>query len=272
MAVTPFHFGDNDRTMFGVYHHPEQRAPRAPAVLLCNPFGEEAIRSFRIMRILAERLARAGSPVLRFDYFGSGDSLGPCDAVSISGMRADILTAHEELIDLSGKQRIAWAGLGLGASVAYLAAQKLRPALTDLVMWDPVIEGRQYFDGLLSAHIKTKAHFLEQPIDKVRAREFPDVTALDEVLGFIVPPKFKAELCALDLGAAPEPSSRKVAIIGTGTAEQERFATALQDKVRDVNLGKEEDASAWNSDEAMNAFVVPVRALDKVIESIGGGK
>jgi len=66
--MTPFHFGDSSRKLFGVYHRAGTASAQAPAVLLCNPFGEEAIRAHRIYRILAERLARHGAHVLRFDW------------------------------------------------------------------------------------------------------------------------------------------------------------------------------------------------------------
>ncbi|MEX6633174.1 alpha/beta fold hydrolase [Hyphococcus lacteus] len=270
MAVTPFHFGASERTMFGVYHHPEQRTPRAPAVLLCNPFGEEAIRSFRIFRVLAERLARAGSPVLRFDYFGTGDSAGECSEFSVAGMREDILTAHDELIDLSAKQRCVWAGLGLGASAAYLAALEVRPALAGLVMWDPAISGTDYLDMLLRSHVKMRAQFLEQDVAKVQARDFANPSQLGEALGFTLSPELKTEISAIDLLTASIPTARKLSIVGAGRDVQEDLACRIGDAGRSIDLHKEEDANSWNSDEALNAYMVPVKTLDKIVASIGG--
>ena len=270
MAVTPFHFGASERTMFGVYHHPEQRAPRAPAVLLCNPFGEEAIRSFRIFRVLAERLARAGSPVLRFDYFGTGDSSGECSEFSVAGMREDILTAHDELLDLSAKQRCVWVGLGLGASAAYLAALEVRPTLAGLVMWDPTISGADYLDVLLQSHVKMRAQFLEQSVEKVKARDFANLSELCEALGFVLCPELKAEIRAIDLMASSVPTARKMSIMGAGREAQERLARRIGDAGRSIHLYKEEDANSWNSDEALNSYVVPVKTLDQIVASIGG--
>ena len=95
MSSTPLHFGESDRKLYGVYHHAETRAPNAPACLLLNPFGEEAIRSYRIFKHLAARLARAGAPALRFDYYGSGDSDGDCDKIDLAGMVRDAATAQD---------------------------------------------------------------------------------------------------------------------------------------------------------------------------------
>ena len=59
--TTPFYFGQSERRLYGVFHHPEKPAMNAPAVLLLNPFGEEAIRAYRIFKQLANRLARDGA-------------------------------------------------------------------------------------------------------------------------------------------------------------------------------------------------------------------
>src|SRR5476651_2484753 len=73
-----------DRTMtpvsfdgcFGWLHIPPARLNSDTTVLVCPPLGCEALRSHRSLRALADDLATAGYPTLRFDYPGTGDS---CD-------------------------------------------------------------------------------------------------------------------------------------------------------------------------------------------------
>ena len=142
--MKPFHFGPSAAPLYGVYHPAHQQEGRAPAVLLCNPFGVEAIRAFRIYRILAEKLAAAGSPVLRFDYTGTGNSAGDDAAFSVSRAVEDILLAHQELLDTSGASRVAWLGLRFGAGLALLASQQKPRGLGGLCLWDPVTEGQAY--------------------------------------------------------------------------------------------------------------------------------
>src|SRR4051812_34449398 len=72
----PTWFGPAERPLFGWYHAPALATARACGVVLCNPFGYEMMCSHRAYRHLAERLATAGFPVLRFDYDGTGDSAG----------------------------------------------------------------------------------------------------------------------------------------------------------------------------------------------------
>ena len=77
--MTPIQFGPADRRLFGLLQPAQGNATRT-GVVLCNPMGQEAVRVHRMYRVLADRLNRAGLHVLRFDWFGSGDSAG--DAVS----------------------------------------------------------------------------------------------------------------------------------------------------------------------------------------------
>ena len=70
------------RQLLGALHVPQRLRRRATAVLLCNPFGEEASRAHRTFRVLATQLERAGYASLRFDYSSTGDSQGDSDWLS----------------------------------------------------------------------------------------------------------------------------------------------------------------------------------------------
>ena len=75
-SIEPISFGKANRRLFGILHPPAVLDGERANVVLCNAFGQEAIRAQRTMWVLAERLARAGHSVLRFDYYGTGDSMG----------------------------------------------------------------------------------------------------------------------------------------------------------------------------------------------------
>ncbi|MBK7659827.1 MAG: hypothetical protein IPJ28_12035 [Betaproteobacteria bacterium] len=74
MAVIPLRLGEPPRQLFAMLQPAGGAAPRQHGVLLCNPFGQEAIRAHRLVRVLGDRLAAAGFAVMRFDYYGTGDS------------------------------------------------------------------------------------------------------------------------------------------------------------------------------------------------------
>src|SRR6185369_16185836 len=101
-ALTPLRFGASARRLFGLYQPPSAGTGNAQCVVLCNPFGQEAIRSHRLLRVLGDRLARAGFAVLRFDYSGTGDSDGDDSEADLGRWVEDVLSADAEARRASG--------------------------------------------------------------------------------------------------------------------------------------------------------------------------
>jgi len=248
-------FGDSRRPLYGVYHAPASRSARA--VLLCNPFGEEAVRAFRIYRLLAEQLAEKGAHVLRFDYVGTGDSVGDCDEATFSGFVESVLEAQTELLDMSSAREFVFFGLRLGASVALKAAARGQPKPTALVLWDPVVSGRDYLDELRAGH---------EAAVKAQTGLAPKMTdPIGEALGFAVSPKLAAELAELDLRREIARPARTVSVI-CGSATDPAFGDALRAAGTDIFWRADAGEASWNSDQALNAFVVPVRTLRQIVE------
>jgi pimeloyl-ACP methyl ester carboxylesterase len=144
-------FGPANEPLFGWYHGPFGPAPRGMAVVVCPPFGYEAICTHRALRALAVRLAAAGLPVLRFDYHGTGDSSGDDRAAGRMGAWLESVgLACDEVRTRSGAKRVALVGLRLGGTLAFLAAAE-RAAKGDvaaLVLWAPLLSGRTYLREL----------------------------------------------------------------------------------------------------------------------------
>ncbi|WP_114238525.1 alpha/beta hydrolase [Dyella sp. C9] len=139
----PFFFG-NGGELFGIYHPAGRKADRA--VLLCAPLGQDHIRCHRLYRQLATTLAGEGLPVLRFDYYGCGDSAGASGEVEWGRCLHDVVSAAQELRRRSGVPDIVAFGARLGGPIALAAAQ---PAgFTDVLAWDPVIDGAAYVTRL----------------------------------------------------------------------------------------------------------------------------
>ena len=63
---------------FGWLHEgePQGKPTATRGVVLCQPFGREAMWVHKGWRVFAEALADSGAPTLRFDYAGTGDSAG----------------------------------------------------------------------------------------------------------------------------------------------------------------------------------------------------
>lgn len=251
------------RPLLGALHQPQRLRPRSTAVLLCNPFGEEASRSHRIYRVLATQLERAGFAALRFDYSGTGDSAGEAREASLDDWLDDIATAAERLRALSGAARIAVVGLRLGATLATLASARLAPR--HLVLWDPVVEGAAYLRELIAQH---KSYMRSEIGDGWRDRlAISPAGVPHEVLGAPIGDALGAQLAAIDL-AAPTTAlaAEHVTVITTRTtADVEKLRPRLPASARWIEMA---ESPAWNSDAALNAMTVPMDIVRAVIARI----
>jgi len=130
--------------LFGVLHEPVTRA-RA-AVVVCAPILHEYARSHRLFAVLAHELQVRGVAVLRFDYRGTGDSEGDDDAFSMrhavrdAGKAIDVLRARFRDVPL------IMLGVRVGALIA--AAAAIEGRADRLWLWQPVVDGAAYLQGL----------------------------------------------------------------------------------------------------------------------------
>src|SRR5438093_192655 len=109
--IEPFYFGKSPKSLFGCYHTPQASCYRECGVVLCSPMGEEYIRFHRAFRHLAGRLVAVGFPVLRFDFYGCGDSAGACTQGTLGQWCTDITTAMHEMRRRGGVQKVCLVGL-----------------------------------------------------------------------------------------------------------------------------------------------------------------
>lgn len=191
----PFFFG-HEGELFGIYH--AAAGPAAKAVLLCAPLGQDYIRCHRLYRQLASALAAEGIPVLRFDYYGCGDSAGASHEVDWERCQRDIVTAATELRARSGVERVGAFGARLGASLMLAAAPAAR--LTELVAWDPVIDGEDYvatLDAMQDA-LRRDTHRFARPREADEAQ--------GQWLGFAVNPGLRQRIGKLRPDAMVAPS------------------------------------------------------------------
>src|SRR5581483_10671198 len=112
-------------------------------LVICKPFGFEALCGHRSMRVFARMAAGLGIPVLRFDYLGTGNSeeIEP-SADQIEIWTRDITNAVAELRRRTGVARVCLLGFRLGALLSALAAGQCQADALALVA--PVLSGRKY--------------------------------------------------------------------------------------------------------------------------------
>ena len=202
--MLPLYFGSSSARLFGVYHPAGSARPRQSGVVLCPPAGHEYIRAHRSLRQLAVRLSGAGFHVMRFDYFGCGDSAGEAEDASLTTWIGDIGAAVEELQDTAGVRRVCLVGLRLGATLAAHAAED-RSDVDAVVLWDPVVSGREYLDGLR----RLQQQWLH---DRPGSRRFAFSRHVPEVIGFPLTERMRHGLDAMDLRALRRTSLRRIVV------------------------------------------------------------
>ena len=136
--MKPFYFGSQEKPLFGCYHAPQAGPTRDCGVVLCHSMGNEYIRFHRAYRQLAIHLSNVGFPVLRFDFYGCGDSSSGCEQGQLRQWLTDISTAIDEIRRRCGLTKICLVGLRLGGSLAMLAGAA-RGDINGMVLWDPVV-------------------------------------------------------------------------------------------------------------------------------------
>jgi pimeloyl-ACP methyl ester carboxylesterase len=261
VGVSIEYFGE--RRLLGALHLAQRLQPRSTAVVLCNPFGEEASRGHRTFRVLATQLERLGYSVLRFDYAGTGDSLGESEDATVEGWLTDIAAAAEHLRRATGIAKITLVGLRFGATLAALATERGLLRARHLVMWDPIVEGRAYLAELGAQH---EAYMRDEigPTWTDRRGMRADGSPM-EALGAPISAALAAELAAIDLGAATPAMDACTVIATRPTPGAERLRSRLPPGAHWLELS---DPTAWNSDAALNAMVVPMEIVKTVIARI----
>jgi pimeloyl-ACP methyl ester carboxylesterase len=152
---TPQFFPNREsQRLFSVLH----RVPSADlALVMCAPLFDEKLWSHRVLVNFARFVAARGVPVLRFDYFGDGESDGRFEDASVSTRVRDIQDAVEFCRRETGASRVILVGLGYGATLALRATlgQPL-PGVVGVVAWSPVMDGRRYINDILRAHLSAQ--------------------------------------------------------------------------------------------------------------------
>jgi acyl carrier protein/pimeloyl-ACP methyl ester carboxylesterase len=227
-AFELLHFG-RDHGLFGVLHGPGG-SPDV-ATLICAPIGHEYIRAHFVLQRLARRLAADGVPVLRFDYYGCGDSLGESNEATCARWQSDIADAFAELQLRTRARRIAAVGVRLGATLLSRAASRLD--LSHVVFWDPVQSGAQHLAELRDAHVRY-ARATWVPTLRVRVPSWPR-RGKHELLGFAYSDTALRELDALVI---PEhaPGSCAARIMTSESAWMD--LAHLEDMLPDVGISR----------------------------------
>jgi len=237
--LEPFFFGSPEKPLFGCYHPPRSGPVRDRGVLLCYPMGDEYIRSHRSYLQLATRLSDAGFPVLRFDFYGCGDSGGSSEEGDISQWLTDISTAIDEIRDRSGSFKVCLVGFRLGGTLSVMAGADLGN-IDSMVVWEPVVDGKAYIGELVTQHQKELKGLIENPRPNGRS-ERPT-----ELLGFPLTDAMFTDIHNVDLySVRNKPANRLLVIASEKEAGDGRLREHLNNLGADAEYQHVPDPKIW---------------------------
>ncbi|MBC8427807.1 alpha/beta hydrolase [bacterium] len=231
-------------------------------MVFCYPLGEEYIRFHRVYRQLALRLSNVGFPVLRFDFYGCGDSSGDCEQGQISQWLTDISTAIGEIRRRSGVMKICLFGLRLGGALSMMVGA-MRGDIDSIVLWDAVISGQAYVEKLTASHqeMLRKAH--------VNPRRNTTDEKHTEILGFPLTDSMLTELENVDLLAIQQKPANNILVIESNEeVNQERLGEHLKSIGAHVAYQHLPSPQLWDWIEDFGRILVPHQILQSVVSWI----
>jgi uncharacterized protein len=255
--VTPFYFGTGDRRLFGIYHAPAGAGVRA--VVCCYPLGPEYLRAHRSFSFLARSLARDGCHVLRFDYFGTGDSAGDAEELTVGSMMSDVAVAVEELKAMTDISTATLVGMRLGATLA-LQTARMRNDVNAVVLWDPVIDGAAYVEDMLTGTMP----------ERYRSVQRPDEGEVVEVLGFPLTRRMRDDIAGVgvEFGDTDRHRTLVVSNVADGGVETPGLPNAPRVE-GDVRVEQYEGTLAWKAEGDFGTTGMPVDAVKRIAECLG---
>jgi pimeloyl-ACP methyl ester carboxylesterase len=268
--LVPLYFGPQDG-LFGVLNEADGTTGRG--VLICAPLGYENVIYHRQLAILARRIAAKGTPTLRFDWPGCGDSAGDdLDPDLIPRSLASVQTAVDALRDHAEVEHVDIVGLRIGATLAASIIGRTEHA-GSLALWDPFPTGTAYLRNLRA---------FERLARKSSAWTKDD--SYESAAGFRLSRETVAALESLDLLQCDFGSPRRV-FLGhrdgsAATKVAERLAaqghdvtTAALEGLREVALGWAERPVPVSSFEAIEDWLgLPHHAQGEDFPTLSGGR
>jgi alpha/beta superfamily hydrolase len=250
----PFFFG-RASSLFGLHYQPTAGRLRDVAVLLCYPLGHEYIVAHRAYRQLSMLLAGAGMHVMRFDYYGCGDSTGECEAGTPRRWMSDVSTAIDELRARADCSEICLVGCRLGATLCTIAAAD-RADIEHMVLWDPVVNGSDHVNEIVRRHrdMLKRTHVRS---DRTRQPGEPQ-----ELLGIACGTAALREIEALDLLTLRNRPASRVLVIDSHRADTTgRLRERLEHRGATVTHHRIPVARAWTWIEDGASVLVPHQIL-----------
>jgi pimeloyl-ACP methyl ester carboxylesterase len=202
--------------------------------------------------------------VLRFDYYGCGDSSGETTDGTLKQWTDDILQAIRESVMETGLREVHLVGSRIGANLALRVAQ-MSPEVAGVVLWEPVLNGVEYLATLEKAH-QNLLHNNAKLDGYNRTQSW-----FVEMVGYPFTKELYDELAAIDLFASPVSKTPDVLVLAnTDKPRLQEYAHELRSQATCVDyISANVSDAIWLKEDRQNKGVVPARAVQVIASWLG---
>lgn len=168
-----------DEQMLGAFHLP---ADATAGVLMCSSTHAEQLKAYHQEVEVARKLAESGVAVRRFQYRGTGNSLGDEELLDLPGILEDATTAMESLLERTGDVPIGFMAVRIGAFPAVLKA--IEHGSGPIALWAPVYDTDAYMTDALQSHYIASIKGESKPRKQAELMEELETEGTIELTGY----------------------------------------------------------------------------------------
>ncbi len=225
------YFQSCEHRLFSVRYEPQTES-RNHAVLICHAYGHEYSRAYRNLQQFSVQLCQAGFDVMRFDFSSTGNSEGNCELATSDRFRKNIVDASEFFRKQINHDHLSIMGIRMGAT---LAALNNAENIDKLVLWDPIVDGRQFLQLLEKLHNNALTSLTRFTCQRERGD-------IDQLYGHQMSQEKRNSFAKLQL-QHHKPSYKQMIITSAGYKETE---PGLNDLCHDWNIQQTSDQIQWH--------------------------
>jgi exosortase A-associated hydrolase 2 len=224
----PLFLDSEQGPLYAVYHRPQEGVPITSNVICIPGFNEEMNRCRSMVTLQAQAFAAAGIGTLAIDLYGTGDSGGEYRDARWDAWRENVRTGIRWLDGQPGGCAVLW-GIRLGAILATEVARSLAERRLSLLLWQPIVDGKQYFTQFLRLRLAAQMDRPDIPKEttaSMRAQFAEGQTV--EIGGYEIHPTFANALDQLRLVDFPPSEHNPTLWLEHATGEQREPSPASQ--------------------------------------------
>ncbi|MBA0882477.1 alpha/beta hydrolase family protein [Flavobacterium undicola] len=232
------------------------------AFLFVNPLFDEKKRSQKFQADTARALTNKGYTVIRFDYYGTGDSYGDFEEFTINSClescKAIMNFIHIEI----GITNVSILGIRFGASLALKIASEYKE-LETVFLIDPITSGKRY---LMELRLRRKAFFMLNKMKNVGEKVIINGEEFEDHQGYLIRATLTEELMNLDVFQYIL-SDKNIFLFSLDTLNYKKLLKLQEDlnsSGNKIKLIKEKTTSFWNTMEMAKTESLTIEILKYV--------